>query len=88
MQNELLNHNWLRKQIELIKLGLEFPFNSTNGILLTNVDKERAEKMKKEAIKEEVLKKIIRMSKEWYVSPEVMDFVKKEWKLKKVKKKF
>jgi len=43
MENKVyLNHNWLRTQTQLIKLGLEFPLDAINGILVTNVDREKS----------------------------------------------
>lgn len=42
MQYEaFMNHRWLKNQIDIVKLGLEFPRDSISGILLTNTDKEK-----------------------------------------------
>ncbi len=40
-QKEILNHTWLRGQAQLVRTGSTFMFDSINGLLLTNVSREK-----------------------------------------------
>ena len=41
MQKQVMNHKWLIPQSKIILDGVNFPINSINGILLSNVDREK-----------------------------------------------